>query len=96
MSVEQITSRKNPLLVHIKKLAASRSYRRGCGEYLGDGTKLLEEALHGQASLSAVVVSQGPPVPEGTGDARLVEVPPEELLDADTPEILAALSQNSR
>ena len=27
---------------------------------------------------------------------RLVEVPPEELLDADTPEILAALSQNSR
>lgn len=27
---------------------------------------------------------------------RLVEVPPEELLDADTPEILAALSQISR
>ena len=77
MSVEQITSRKNPLLVHIKKLAASRSYRRGCGEYLGDGTKLLEEALRWQAPLSAVVVSQGHPVPEGTGDARLVEVPPE-------------------
>ena len=36
---------------------------------------------------------------QNTGEMDIflrVEVPPEELLDADTPEILAALSQNSR
>ena len=42
---ERITSRANPLMTHIRKLASSRSYRRQCGEYLGDGVKLLEEAV---------------------------------------------------
>ena len=32
---ERITSRANPLMTHIRKLASSRSYRRQCGEYLG-------------------------------------------------------------
>ena len=40
--VERITSRTNPLMTHIRKLSSSRSYRREHGEYLGDGTKLLE------------------------------------------------------
>ena len=41
---ERITSRANPLMTHIRKLASSRVYRRKAGEYLGDGVKLLEEA----------------------------------------------------
>ena len=37
MGIETITSRHNALLTHIRKLASSRAYRDGCGEYLGDG-----------------------------------------------------------
>ena len=39
--MERITSRANPLLTHIRRLAASGSYRRQCGEYRG----LTEELL---------------------------------------------------
>ena len=53
--MERITSRQNPLMSHIRKLGSSRSYRRETGEYLGDGVKLLEEAAHWGASLTAVV-----------------------------------------
>lgn len=45
MNVETITSRQNPLMTHLRKLASSRSYRKKSGEYLCDGTKLLDEAL---------------------------------------------------
>ena len=45
MRVEAITSRQNPLMAHLRKLASSRSYRKRSGEYLCDGTKLLDEAL---------------------------------------------------
>ena len=45
MRTETITSRRNPLLLHIKKLLSDRSYRQECGEYAADGTKLLQEAL---------------------------------------------------
>ena len=41
---ERITSRANPLMAHIRRLASSRSSRYEAGEYLGDGVKLLEEA----------------------------------------------------
>lgn len=72
---EKITSRANPLMTHIRKLAASRSYRRETGEYLADGVKLLEEAARWGAPITAVVYTAGtalPPLPQG---ARLVEVP---------------------
>ena len=72
---ERITSRSNPLLVHIRKLASSRPHRYGTGEYLGDGAKLLAEAVHWSAPLTAVVHTAGtalPPLPEGV---RIVEVP---------------------
>ena len=72
---EQITSRKNPLMTHIRKLESSRSYRREQGEFLGDGVKLLDEAVKWKAPLTAVVSTPGmqlPPLPEGV---RHVEVP---------------------
>lgn len=45
MNAEYITSRKNPLMTQIRRLTASRSHRREQGLFLGDGVKLLEEAL---------------------------------------------------
>ena len=71
---EVITSRANPLMVHIRKLASSRSYRYETGEYLGDGRKLLEEALRWGAALTAVVHTreETPLLPESV---RAVEVP---------------------
>ena len=72
---ERITSRANPLMAHIRRLAASRSHRYETGEFLGDGVKLLEEAVRWGAALTAVVYTPGtalPALPEGV---RLVEVP---------------------
>ena len=74
--MEWITSRKNPLLTKIRKLAArSVRDRREAGEYLGDGTKLLEEALKWKAPLTAVVVSEGIALPELPQGVRTVQVP---------------------
>jgi TrmH family RNA methyltransferase len=70
--MEFITSRSNPLLGHIKKLLRDRSYRREQRAYVGDGVKLLEEALRWHAPLSAVVLTEGtpcPPLPEGVRGA---------------------------
>lgn len=72
--MEYITSRKNPLISHIRKLIADRAYRRESGEFLGDGTKLLEEAVRWNAPLTAAVCSPGVPLPMIEG-VRRVEVP---------------------
>lgn len=72
---ERITSRTNPLMTHIRKLVSSRSYRREKGEYIGDGVKLLEEAIKWNAPLTTVVFTEGvqlPALPEGV---RSVEIP---------------------
>ena len=73
--MERITSRKNPLLMKIRKLAAGGRDRREAGEYLGDGVKLLEEALKQGASLTAVVVSEGIEFPKLPPETRAVQVP---------------------
>ena len=73
--METITSRTNPLCTHLRKLAASVSYRRSRGEFLCDSPKLLEEALLRGADLHTVVCTENaalPPIPAGV---RLVQVP---------------------
>ena len=75
MEAEVITSRHNPLLTHIRKLNSSRAYRRECGEYLGDGTKLLAEAVKWGAALTAVLYTEGVELPELPQGVRLVRVP---------------------
>ena len=73
--METITSRQNPLCTHLRKLAASGSYRRRAGEFLCDSPKLLEEALLWQGDLHTVVSTAEaplPPIPEGV---RYVQVP---------------------
>lgn len=81
---ERITSRANPLMTHIRRLTASRSYRRQCGEYLGDGVKLLEEAVKWGAPLTAVVCTQGVSLPALPDGVRQVEVP-EDLMRSISP-----------
>ena len=69
--MESITSRKNEYLLHLKKLAADGAYRRECGEFLCDSPKLLEEALKWNASVTAVVSTDGVEVP----GVRCIRVP---------------------
>ena len=45
MNGERITSRKNPLLQQVRRLLTSRKEREETGLYVGDGTKLLAEAV---------------------------------------------------
>ena len=40
---QRITSRRNPLLTHTKKLLTSRAYREISGEFAADGVKLLAD-----------------------------------------------------
>ena len=42
---ERISSRKNPLLQQVRKRLSSRAERRRQGLFVGDGVKLLEEAV---------------------------------------------------
>ncbi len=73
--MEQITSRKNPLITHIRKLISDRAYRRESGEFLGDGTKMLEEAVRWNAPLTCVVHSTGTQLPTLPAGVRVVQVP---------------------
>lgn len=81
---ELITSRSNPLMTHIRKLVSSRSYRREHGEYIGDGVKLLEEAVRWNAPVTTVVYTKGTAVPSVPEAVRMVEVP-EDLMRSISP-----------
>lgn len=81
---ERITSRGNPLMIHIRKLASSRPYRREAGEYLCDGVKLLAEAVKWGAPLTAVVHTAGTALPELPAGVRTVEVP-EDVMSSISP-----------
>lgn len=71
---QRITSRKNPQLLRVKKLLASRSFREQEGRFVSDGTKLLAEAVRFCPGLETVILSDGveAEVPEG---AALIRVP---------------------
>lgn len=71
---ERITSRRNPLVRHLHQLAASSAYRREAGEFLGDGKKLLEEAVQWGAPLRTVVYTPDTPLPSLPEDVRRVEM----------------------
>ncbi|MDR2571826.1 MAG: hypothetical protein LBD23_16230, partial [Oscillospiraceae bacterium] len=53
--MQEITSRNNPICVHLKKLGTSKSYRDEHGEFLCDGFKLLEEAVSVGAQIKTVL-----------------------------------------
>ncbi len=62
-----ITSRKNPKVMHLKKLGTSKEYREESGEFLCDGEKLLREAIMSGAEIREVLYSDTLPLklPEG-------------------------------
>ena len=60
--MQPLTSRKNPVVAHLRRLGTDRAYRQQCGEYLCDGEKLLREALQWGEEITAVLWE---------GDARL-------------------------
>lgn len=71
---EQITSRANPLCVHLRKLASSRAYREESGEFLCDSPKLLQEAIRWGAEIQAVSYTAGANLPDLPPGTRLAEV----------------------
>ena len=71
--MEQITSRKNPLLQQVRRLLTSKKEREQAGLFVSDGTKLLQEAVRWWPGLHTVILSDGveADVPE---NVRLVKV----------------------
>ena len=74
MSLERITSRKNPLLQQVKKLLASRKERQTSGLFVADGIKLLDEAVRYCPGLETVILSDGVQA-QVPGHVRTVYVP---------------------
>ena len=88
--MESITSRSNPLCVHLRKLAASASHRRESGEFLCDSPKLLEEVLLWRQELLKTVLCTDPgklpPLPDGVRAVVVPESLMEYLSPARTPQ----------
>ena len=61
--MERITSAKNPLIQHIRRLLSSRAYRVACGQFAAEGWKLLDEALRWYPRFAAVVATEGMSLP---------------------------------
>lgn len=73
--MERITSAKNPLIAHLKKLHTDRAYRAQCGQFLCEGRKLLHEALQWYPKIDTVVATEGFELPELPPGTRVVTVP---------------------
>ncbi|MFR1190176.1 MAG: TrmH family RNA methyltransferase [Oscillospiraceae bacterium] len=77
--MEQIRSRKNQYILHLRALGKSGDARREVGEYVCDGEKLLREALQFGAEVTSVLWRDTAafPLPDKvaqyTADAELVE-----------------------
>lgn len=80
--MERITSRKNEIIRHIRRLGAERDARREGGEFVCDGEKLLGEALRAGAEIGTVLWAGEPSVSVPGAAQYLV---PEELLDYASP-----------
>lgn len=78
--MEEITSRKNPLIMHIKKLGTDRAYRYEQREYVCEGMKLLEDALACNANVKTVIIANAEfeSLPK---HVRVVKVP-QELIES--------------
>ncbi len=80
----EITSRTNPRLVHIRKLAGSAGLRRSSGTFLCDSRKLLSEAIQAGWEIVQVVSTHEvtlPPLPAGTEEIRV----PRDVMESISP-----------
>ncbi len=55
--MNQITSRKNPMLQQVRRLLDSRKEREAAGLFVADGTKLLQEAIRWWPGLETVILT---------------------------------------
>ena len=55
--MEKLTSRKNPVCVHLKKLGADKSYRDTHGSFICEGIKMFDEAVKSGADIDIVLSS---------------------------------------
>ena len=53
--MDKITSRKNPLITHIRKLSSDRDHRYLCSEFVCEGRTLLDEAMVSSSEITAVI-----------------------------------------
>ena len=86
--MQTITSRQNPLFQTIRKLNSSASFRRQKGLFVGEGPKLLGEAVKWGAEIETVVSVPGAALPE-LGVSQRVETPADvlrSLCDTETPQ----------
>ena len=86
--MEIITSRQNPLFKTLRKLESDPAFRRQQGLFVGEGPKLLEEALKWDVSVEWAVKTPEFALPQGL-TCRVVETPPdvlETLSDTVTPQ----------
>ena len=72
---QRITSRRNPLLTHTKKLLTSRAYREKCGEFAADGVKLLAEAARWYPGLHTVIAEEAVELCKLPDTVRVIRVP---------------------
>ena len=64
MRHEVISSRSNPLVTRLRKLGSKRSARRDEGVFVGEGPKLLQEAVRWRIPLETVVYASGVTLPQ--------------------------------
>ncbi|MGM9619106.1 MAG: TrmH family RNA methyltransferase [Oscillospiraceae bacterium] len=87
--MERITSRQNPLCVHLRRLAASRSCREQTREFFCDSPKLLREAAQWGAEVLAVLYTEGtalPPLPDTVRTAEVTESVMRSVSPMETPQ----------
>ena len=88
--MEQVTSRRNSAVQHVKKLASNRKYRRESGEFLCEGPKMWAEAVEHGWVISTLMTSDEGLLRQNEGvAARSVLVSPELLsyaADTETPQ----------
>ncbi len=81
MTLARITSRANPRLRHVEKLAADAGCRAACGQYVCEGEKLLREALAAGVAVAEAVWDEDALPEDGTapaeGPAQACRVPHE-------------------
>ena len=82
--IENITSRKNAYIAHLRALGADAAYRREHGEYLCDGRKLLDEAIQNGAAIRSVLWKERAEDVPGLTAARQYSAP-EGLFDYASP-----------
>ena len=88
MMETRITSRKNPLLQQVRRLLTSKKERESAGLFVGDGTKLLTEAVRYYPGLETVILADGvdADVPSNVNVVRVPEDVMASISPMETPQ----------